>query len=75
MTLYTIMPLENVLDGIHGEPESYQEVWVNGVFMQVSPVAPGMGKIVRLIHCGLDDYLKPELAPGNFVMFGQPPVS
>ncbi|NIK68889.1 MULTISPECIES: YlzJ-like family protein [unclassified Paenibacillus] len=75
MTLYTIMPLENVFDGIHGEPEPSQEVWVNGVFMQVQPVAPGMGKIVRLLHCSLDDYLKPELAPGNFVMFGQPPMS
>lgn len=75
MTLYTIMPLESVLDGIHAEPAPTQEVWVNGVYMQVQPVAPGMGKIVRLLQCSLDDYLKPELAPGNFVMFGQPPQS
>ncbi|GLX68542.1 YlzJ-like family protein [Paenibacillus glycanilyticus] len=73
MTFYTIMPLEAVLDGINAEPIPSQEVWVNGVFMQVQPVAPGMGKIVRLIQCSLEDYLKPELSPGQFVMFGQPP--
>jgi hypothetical protein len=75
MTIYTIMPLEAVLDGLNTEPEASHEVWVNGVYMQVQPIAPGMGKIVRLLQCSLEDYLRPELTPGNVVMFGHPPTS
>jgi hypothetical protein len=69
MTIYTNMPLELVLEGLHDEVEKVQEVWANGVKMQVMPVAPGMGKIVRLIECGLDDYLNPNLMPGTIVHY------
>ncbi|OBZ16936.1 YlzJ-like family protein [Bacillus sp. FJAT-26390] len=69
MTIYTNMPLELVLEGFHDEAENLQEVWSNGVKMQVLPVAPGMGKIVRLIECSLDDYLKPSLMPGTIVHY------
>jgi hypothetical protein len=69
MTIYTNMPLELVLEGIHDEVENMQEVWSNGVKMQVMPVAPGMGKIVRLIECSLDDYLNPNLMPGTIVHY------
>ncbi|MDQ8733298.1 YlzJ-like family protein [Paenibacillus sp. LHD-38] len=69
MTLYTNMPLELVLEGFNDEMESLQEVWSNGVKMQVMPVAPGMGKIVRLIECNLHDYLNPNLSPGTIVHY------
>lgn len=71
MTIYTSLPIELVLEGLNRDMEPHQEVWVNGVFMQVEPVAPGMGKIVRLLQCSLDDYLNPALAPGSIVMYGQ----
>lgn len=71
MTLYTIMPLETVLDGMQGDREPFHEIWVNGVYMQVTPVAPGMGKIVRLLQCSLNDYLDPQLTPGSMIMYGQ----
>ncbi|WP_424765734.1 YlzJ-like family protein [Paenibacillus sp. sgz302251] len=69
MTLYTSIPLELVLDGINNEMDPLQEVWVNGVKMQVMPIAPGIGKIVRLLECGLHDYLNPDLTPGMLVSF------
>lgn len=69
MTLYTSMPLEVVFEGFNDEMEELQEVWALGVKMQVTPVAPGMGKIVRLLECGLNDYLNPSLAPGNIVHY------
>ena len=69
MTLYTSMPLEVVLQGIHDDAEPLQEVWANGVRLQVSPIAPGIGKIVRLIDCRLDDYLNPSLAPGSLINY------
>ncbi|OMF36749.1 hypothetical protein BK133_08895 [Paenibacillus sp. FSL H8-0548] len=69
MTIYTNMPLEAVFEGINEEMGQYQEVWSNGVRMQVTPVAPGMGKIVRLIDCSLDDYLDPNLMPGMIIHY------
>lgn len=69
MTLYTSMPLELVLDGINNEQEPLQEVWAAGVKMQVIPLAPGVGKIVRLLDCSLHDYLRPELTPGSLISF------
>lgn len=69
--LYTIVPLEEVLAGFQAEEKINQgrEVWVDGVYMQVEPIAPGMGKVIRLIHCGLDDYLNPQLSPGTVVKY------
>ncbi|CAM3933434.1 YlzJ-like family protein [Paenibacillus alkaliterrae] len=73
MTLYTNMPLELVLEGLNDEAETLQEVWANGVKMQVSPIAPGIGKIVRLLECSLDDYLNPNLTPGTIVNYHASP--
>jgi hypothetical protein len=72
MTLYTNMPLELVLEGFHDEVEPVQEVWALGVKMQVTPVAPGIGKIVRLLECSLDDYLNPNLTPGTIITYQAP---
>ena len=67
MTLHTIMPLEWVMDGIGREPGPFVETTVRGVTMQLVPVAPGIGRIVRLLSAPLDCYLKPEYAPGQTV--------
>lgn len=69
MTLYTNMPLEVVLEGFNDDREDMQEIWTSGVKMQVIPIAPGMGKIVRLIECGLDDYLNPLFTPGTIIQY------
>ncbi|WP_054028930.1 YlzJ-like family protein [Bacillus sp. FJAT-28004] len=69
MTLYTNMPLEVVLEGFNDDMEQSHEVWSNGVKMQVTPIAPGMGKIIRLLDCSLDDYLNPNLMPGTIVNY------
>ncbi|GGG80360.1 YlzJ-like family protein [Paenibacillus radicis (ex Gao et al. 2016)] len=75
MTLYTIMPLETVLDGMTGAAETAQtpsqQIWLHGIHMEVIPVAPGMVRIVRLLQCQLNDYLNPQLAPGSIMMYGQ----
>ncbi|MFC4775333.1 YlzJ-like family protein [Paenibacillus sp. GCM10023252] len=73
MTLYTAMPLEIVLNGMDDEREPYQELWIQGVHMQVEPIAPGMAKVVRLLQCSLNDYLNPQYAPGAVIQYGLPP--
>lgn len=69
MTLYTAMPLELVLDGIQNEPGPFVEVTMKGVTMQLLPIAPGIGRIVRLLSAPLDSYLLPEYAPGQSICF------
>lgn len=70
MTIYTCMPLETVLNGIDAKRENLHEVWVGGIHMQVEAVAPGIGRIVRLLQCDLHHYLDPMLAPGAIVHYG-----
>ncbi|QMV40108.1 YlzJ-like family protein [Cohnella cholangitidis] len=69
MTIYTAMPMELVLDGIQNEPGPFVEVTVQGVMMQLIPIAPGMGKIVRLLSAPLNCYLSTEYAPGQTVCY------
>ncbi|MBB6735486.1 YlzJ-like family protein [Cohnella zeiphila] len=70
MTLYTCMPLELVLDGMHEGPGPLVEVGREGLTMLVAPTAPGVGRIVRLLVAPLEYYLKPEYAPGSIVLYG-----
>jgi hypothetical protein len=73
MTLYTTMPLELVLDGIQNEPGPFVEVTIQGVTLQLLPVAPGIGRIVRLLSAPLDCYLRSEYEPGQIICFHPTP--
>ncbi|WP_274651490.1 YlzJ-like family protein [Paenibacillus humicola] len=70
MTLYTCMPLELVYDGIKQQPGPFVDVTIGNVRMQLEPLSPGIGKIVRLLECPLDAYLRPELTPGTTIAYG-----
>ncbi|QYR19717.1 YlzJ-like family protein [Paenibacillus sp. sptzw28] len=70
MTLYTSMPLELVFDGFSKQPGPYVDLTIGQVRMQLEPISPGIGRIVRLLECPLDAYLRPELAPGTVVAYG-----
>ncbi|MFC4811228.1 YlzJ-like family protein [Paenibacillus sp. GCM10023250] len=70
MTIYSVMPLELVLDGIHQQPGPYLTVKAGDVRLQIEAVAPGIGRIVRLADGPLDAYLRPELTPGTLVAYG-----
>jgi len=69
MTLHTVMPLELVLQGYGEEQEPALDVRAKGIRMLVTPVAPGCGRIVRLLECSLYDYLDPTLAPGSLIQY------
>lgn len=72
MTIYTSMPLELVLDGIGNDPAPMVEVRRGELTMLLAPVAPGVGRIERLLTAPLDYYLRPEYAPGSLVYYGSP---
>ncbi|MFC5401997.1 YlzJ-like family protein [Cohnella soli] len=67
MTLHTTMPLELVLDGVWNDPPATVEATIGGVTMQLQPIGPGIGTIVRLIDAPLDCYLRSEFAPGRTI--------
>ena len=70
MTIYTSMPLELVFDGFKEQPGPFVDITISGVRMQVEPLSPGIGKIIRLMDCPLDAYLRPELSPGTVIAYG-----
>ena len=64
MSIYTIMPEEMLWEGYESQ-ESFTEMELNGVLMQVRIQADNKATIVRLLRCGLEDYLNPSLSPGQ----------
>lgn len=71
MNLYTPMPLELVLDGWSRSLQSgpFVDLTIRGITMRVVPVAPGVGRIERLLNAPLECYLKPEYQPGQTVCY------
>jgi hypothetical protein len=72
MSLYTTMPLELVLDGWNraAEPGPFLDLTIRGITMRVVPVAPGVGRIERLLYAPLERYLDPALTPGQTIVYG-----
>lgn len=69
MILYTEVSLETVLEGWGSPPPAYTELTVNGVLMQIEPISPYQGKIVRLLCPEPHHYLNPAYAPGQLIEF------
>lgn len=72
MTMHTVLPLDVVMDGFD-DPKRMKpmmEVRRGSVLLQVEPVQPGVGRVIRLLDCPLDDYLKPEFSPGSLIWYG-----
>lgn len=67
MILYTVVPLEDVLEGIESEPAPSQELVLNGLQMEVEPLDNFQAKVVRVISSNPADYLHPEYQPGSIV--------
>lgn len=67
MTLYTVMPMEQVWEGIFSNYAATREVMVQGMLMQVEPMEEGRAKIVRLLDCPLDRYLDSSFSPGSII--------
>jgi myo-inositol-hexaphosphate 3-phosphohydrolase len=71
MTLYTIIPEDQVLAGINDSAAATptQEIEVNGMTMEVEPINGYQAKIVRLHSPNPQDYLNPRHAPGQLIHF------
>ncbi|WP_435921189.1 YlzJ-like family protein [Paenibacillus sp. DYY-L-2] len=68
MTHYTILPQEAYWEQAE-VTENYTELEIGGILMQVRMEAGNKATIIRLLRCGLDDYLNPAYAPGKQIVF------
>ncbi|THF78432.1 YlzJ-like family protein [Cohnella fermenti] len=69
MILYTCMPLDRVMEGWENGPGPLLEIEQAGMTMLLSPVSPGVGRLVRLVSAPLDAYLNPGYSPGSLIYF------
>lgn len=65
--LYTVVCLEDVLEGIEEEPTLTMEVSLAGLVMEVEPQDDFSAKIVRVISSNPQDYLLENYQPGSIV--------
>ena len=68
MTHYTIIPEEEYW----AQPEvqeTYTEIEMGGILMQVRMEPGNRATIIRLLRCSLDDYLNPMLYPGQQIVY------
>ncbi len=63
--LWTVMPVDLVVEGLFPTPAPRLEMRVGGRILQVIPGAGGAGTIERLISTDPRDYLDPAWQPGS----------
>lgn len=73
MILYTVMPIETVLEGLQPEDRrTFRDVPVGGVRLLVEEMSPGSGRIVRLLSTDPRDFLDPRYQPGSCLRLPPP---
>ena len=66
--LWSVVPVEVVLEGMGPEMPALREAVVDGRLVQVAPGPDGWGTVVRLISGRPQDYLDARFQPGARVM-------
>jgi hypothetical protein len=65
--LYTVVPIDDVLEGMEEEPAPTMELIVGGVLMELEPQGDFQAKVVRIISSDPQDYLASQHQPGSIV--------
>ncbi|MBP2001057.1 hypothetical protein J2Z69_002100 [Paenibacillus shirakamiensis] len=68
MTHYTILPWELIFEQ-EDEVQTFTEIELNGVLLQIRMEEGNRATIVRLLRGGLEDYLNPSIAPGQEIQY------
>jgi hypothetical protein len=63
--LYTVIPVEDVLEGWEVDPPQTVDVMVGGVLLQVEPLSQFAGRVERVISSDPQVYLEPQFQPGS----------
>ena len=70
MILYTVLPIETVLEGLDRQ-RSFIDIQLEGVTLTVEPVSLEEAVIVRLISTDPRHYLHPQFSPGRKIRLFQ----
>ncbi|NLM40087.1 MAG: hypothetical protein GX205_08510 [Firmicutes bacterium] len=65
--LYTVVPLEDVLDGIEEDPPQLVDVVLGGVLLQVEPLSNFSYRVERVISSDPQAYLNLQYQPGSII--------
>lgn len=69
--LYTVIPLEDVLEGIEDEPVPTMELSVGDVTLEVELLGNFQIRVVRIFSTDPLDYLSPHYQPGTVIHWNQ----
>ena len=67
MILYTVLPIEDVLEGVEEDPVSTIELVMGGLALEVEPLGGFQARIVRVLSTNPNDFLLPHSQPGAII--------
>lgn len=70
MILYTVLPIETVLEGLEQERQ-FVDIQLEGLTLTVEPVSLEEAVIVRVISTDPRHYLNPQFSPGRKIRLFQ----
>lgn len=65
--MYTVISIDDILEGIEDEPAITAELVVDGITMTVEPLGAFQARVVRLFSTDPRDYLTPQYQPGSII--------
>ena len=68
MTLWSIVPVEMVLDNVASLP-AYEEIEYSGMKCLVEKTGPSQCRVVRLLTTDPSEYLRSKLQPGTILTY------
>ncbi|HBN94731.1 MAG TPA: hypothetical protein DDZ66_00395 [Firmicutes bacterium] len=71
MILYTVLPLEDVLEGIDEEPTPTMMLSLNGLTLEVEQLEGFQARVVRLHSTDPEYYLVAHCQPGSIIHLGE----
>lgn len=69
MILYTIIPIDTIMEGLGQIQPEYEEISINGITVLVEQLGLTEGRIVRVISTDPQDFLNPSFQPGTMINF------
>lgn len=67
MVLFTVLPLEDVLDGVEEEPTPTMLLAMDGFILEVEQLEGFQARVVRLHSTAPEHYLAPHCQPGAVI--------
>lgn len=71
MILYTVLPLEDVLEGVEQDPQPTIQLSLGGgILVEAEPLGSFQARVVRVLSTDPRHYLEPHCQPGS-IIYGQ----